>query len=125
MITQLHPFHPLHPPAPPALSVRSVQKDHAVSREAHGLPPVGEMTSEHVESVRGISAAILVELFGHPGGHTGGDTGGEGAAEGRAGLFQEALKLSVGRLLRDIVRGIALSPYLLALPLNQPPPTDV
>lgn len=84
-----------------------------MSRDAHGMPPIGTMTPEHVEAVRRMSAAIVVELFGHPGGSgvkegEPGQLAGAGGALGPAavplGPFQESLRLSVGRLLADIVR---------------------
>lgn len=81
-----------------------------MSREAHGMPQISGMTAEHVETLRRMSAAIVVELFGHPGGsgirqgEPGQLAGSAGPPAAPLGTFQESLRLSVGRLLADIVR---------------------
>ena len=65
--------------------------DHATSRQAHGLPPLGALTAAHTDSIRDIASAIVSDMF----------TGGA-SNHGKVDATALGLRLSVGRVLADV-----------------------
>jgi len=73
--------------------------DHTTSRQAHGLPALGNMTPSNVDDVRAIAAHLVSHMF--TGGHM--QAAEPPTSTPAAGVVPgEGLKLAVGRLLADM-----------------------
>ncbi len=79
--------------------------DHATAREAHGLAPLGAMTTRHVADLRDIAAAVVADVF--TGGVASENSSGQ-SADGEA-RRNEALRLGVGRLVADVAAALEAS----------------